>query len=154
MSAKRRKATPAAHIGRKRRRAARVSVAPPVSEIRVASAERGSPVRTIIYIHGIGNKPEPNVLKCQWDRALFNMNMGDRTRIAYWVDQERYPVMLQETCSDSDVIKGAEVGSMSGKMALAMADESLDLEQVVGSITSNRQDAKTLQAIGRRNADQ
>src|SRR5512132_3769927 len=45
-------------------------------------------VGTVIYVHGIGNKPEASILKCQWDRALFDAEMGDRTRLAYWVDRE------------------------------------------------------------------
>ncbi|MCF5919310.1 serine peptidase, partial [Xanthomonas perforans] len=47
--------------------------------------------RTVIYIHGIGNKPPADVLRCQWDKALFGRPMGERTRLAYWVNRERYP---------------------------------------------------------------
>ena len=45
---------------------------------------------TIIYVHGIGNKPAPAVLKRQWDQALFGVDMGARTKMAYWADI-RYP---------------------------------------------------------------
>ncbi|MFL7980806.1 serine peptidase, partial [Xanthomonas vasicola] len=31
--------------------------------------------RTVIYIHGIGNKPPADVLRCQWDKALFGRPM-------------------------------------------------------------------------------
>ncbi|MGH7230470.1 MAG: hypothetical protein ACREJU_03825 [Nitrospiraceae bacterium] len=41
---------------------------------------------TVIYIHGIGNQPAPSVLKRQWDQALFKVDMGERTRMAYWAD--------------------------------------------------------------------
>ncbi|HJU06596.1 MAG TPA: S8 family peptidase [Nitrospiraceae bacterium] len=41
---------------------------------------------TVLYIHGIGNKPAPSVLKRQWDQALFKVDMGERTRMAYWAD--------------------------------------------------------------------
>ncbi|WP_411831815.1 S8 family serine peptidase [Pseudoxanthomonas mexicana] len=47
--------------------------------------------RTVLYIHGIGNKPLPEVLRRQWDNALFGRGMGERTRMAYWVNRERYP---------------------------------------------------------------
>ena len=40
---------------------------------------------TVIYIHGIGNKPPASILKCQWDTALFGSPLGDRSRMAYWV---------------------------------------------------------------------
>jgi hypothetical protein len=38
--------------------------------------------RTAVYIHGIGNHPEEQVLVIRWDRALFGKDMGDRTRMA------------------------------------------------------------------------
>ena len=53
-------------------------------------------VGTIVYIHGIGNKPVASVLKCQWDSVLFGAPMGDRTRLAYWVDRDRYPVLCRQ----------------------------------------------------------
>ena len=31
------------------------------------------------------------VLLSEWDRALCGADQGERTRMAYWVDQERYP---------------------------------------------------------------
>ncbi|MFO7788627.1 MAG: S8 family peptidase [Halospina sp.] len=34
--------------------------------------------------------PEP-ALRAEWDRALFGVEQGERTRMAYWVDRERYP---------------------------------------------------------------
>lgn len=36
--------------------------------------------RTIIHVHGIGNKPIASVLKCQWDHALFGFSLGERPR--------------------------------------------------------------------------
>jgi hypothetical protein len=44
------------------------------------------PPFTVIYIHGIGNQPDAPVLKINWDKALFGMDMGERTRMAYWSD--------------------------------------------------------------------
>jgi subtilisin family serine protease len=40
----------------------------------------------VVYIHGIGNKVPPRVLKEQWDRALFGAPAEERTRMAYWAD--------------------------------------------------------------------
>src|SRR5512137_2615027 len=65
-------------------------------------------VGTVIYIHGIGNKPEASILKCQWDRALFGAEMGDRTRLAYWVDRERYPNPEDATCADGERLRSLE----------------------------------------------
>ena len=47
------------------------------------SADGAAPeVGTIVYVHGIGNKPEASILKCQWDTALFGGPLGDRDRTA------------------------------------------------------------------------
>ena len=63
---------------------------------------------TIVYIHGIGNKPPASVLKGQWDQALFEFDLGERTRMAYWVDRERYPVPLEEVATGGDFADGSE----------------------------------------------
>src|SRR5512144_3293146 len=65
-------------------------------------------VGTVIYVHGIGNTPEASVLKCQWDLALFGADMGDRTRLAYWVDRERYPSPEDATCADGERLRPPE----------------------------------------------
>lgn len=56
----------------------------------IRSLAAGS-ARTVIYCHGIGNKPPESKLRSDWDRALFGFDQGERTRMAYWVDRERYP---------------------------------------------------------------
>jgi subtilisin family serine protease len=58
-----------------------------------AAAEATPDTLTVVYIHGIGNKPAPATLKRQWDQALFRIDMGARTRLAYWADL-RYPQPL------------------------------------------------------------
>jgi len=58
---------------------------------------------TIIYVHGISNKPPASVLKCQWDTALFGTQLGDRSRMAYWVNREYYPNPLNESCASGDL---------------------------------------------------
>ncbi len=40
----------------------------------------------VIYMHGIGDHPAPEVLKSDWDRALFGKDMGTTTAFAYWAD--------------------------------------------------------------------
>jgi subtilisin family serine protease len=62
----------------------------------------GGHARTIIYVHGIANKPPADVLKCQWDQALFGFDLGDRSRLAYWVDRVRYPQPSPGTCHNAD----------------------------------------------------
>lgn len=83
-------------------------------------------VGTVVYIHGIGNKPVASVLKCQWDTALFGAPMGDRTRLAYWVDRDRYPEPEAATCADKDQPSAAETGM--GVRALMEAETEPELD--------------------------
>lgn len=65
--------------------------------------------RTVVYVHGIGNKPPASVLKQQWDQALFEFDLGERSRLAYWVDRDRYPV------PETGVSTGGDYSDDSGK---------------------------------------
>ncbi|MER7050264.1 alpha/beta hydrolase family protein [Streptomyces jumonjinensis] len=38
----------------------------------------------VVYVHGIGNKVRAELLKSQWDKALFGKDLGDVTHMAYW----------------------------------------------------------------------
>jgi len=67
-------------------------------------------VTTIVYVHGLGNKPVASVLKCQWDTALFGAPMGDRTRLVYWVNRDRYPTPEPGTCASKDVPREENMG--------------------------------------------
>lgn len=44
---------------------------------------------TLLYIHGIGNKPPAAILKGAWDRAL-GVDPS-RSRMVYWVDRDTWP---------------------------------------------------------------
>jgi subtilisin family serine protease len=59
----------------------------------------GNPSLTVVYIHGIANKPAPAVLKREWDQALFGLDMGARSRMAYWADI-RYPQPLSSGATE------------------------------------------------------
>jgi hypothetical protein len=108
------KASGAKQSAAARKSAARLALVKPASKATATFAEglvkAGQPpmVGTVIYIHGIGNKPEASILKCQWDRALFGAEMGDRTRLAYWVDRERYPSPEDGTCADGERLRPPE----------------------------------------------
>lgn len=39
---------------------------------------------TVVYVHGNGNKVRKELLKSQWDKALFGTDMGAASRMAYW----------------------------------------------------------------------
>jgi subtilisin family serine protease len=86
----------------------RVKNNPPPAAVTAAAIDSTAP--TVIYVHGIGNKPTASVLKCQWDTALFGTRMGERTRMAYWVNRERYPRPVAADCATKDTIEEAEEG--------------------------------------------
>mgnify|MGYP000844804900 CR=1 FL=1 len=83
-------------------------------------------VATVVYVHGIGNKPEASVLKCQWDTALFQGAMGDRTRMAYWVDRDRHPVPEAASCAGGDTLR--DPADALGPRALAVEAGALDAD--------------------------
>ena len=74
-----------------------------VGPITMRRAVAGPDTLTVVYVHGIGNKPAPATLKRQFDQALFGIDMGARTRIAYWADI-RYPQPLPSKESDTPMI--------------------------------------------------
>lgn len=54
---------------------------------------------TVVYVHGNGNKIREDLLKSQWDVALFGQDMGSLSRMAYWA-RVRYPEPLSDLVSD------------------------------------------------------
>ena len=75
--------------------------------------------RTLIYMHGIGNKPEEAVLRCQWDHALLGFGLGERSRMAYWCQADRHGPPEAATCAQADAI-GARSLRTAGFGALAI----------------------------------
>ncbi|MEE1757430.1 hypothetical protein [Streptomyces sp. SP18CS02] len=53
----------------------------------------------VIYVHGNGNKIRRELLKRQWDLALFGGDMGGTTRMAYWAPL-RHPSPLPDRAVD------------------------------------------------------
>jgi hypothetical protein len=54
---------------------------------------------TIVYVHGNGNKVREDLLKRQWDEALFGQDMSTSSRMAYWAPL-RYPQPLADPAFD------------------------------------------------------
>lgn len=104
----------------------------------ILSKEGSTPeVGTVVYVHGIGNKPKCSVLKCQWDTALFGASMGDRTRMAYWVDRNRYPQPVEGSCADGDrLLDAADAVGLQ-----ALADIGLEREPVLDAAARKFMDA-------------
>jgi hypothetical protein len=55
---------------------------------------------TLVYVHGIGNKPTEDVLRCQWDQALMGFGLGERSRMAYWCQRDRHGPPTGDSCKD------------------------------------------------------
>ena len=53
---------------------------------------------SIVYVHGNGPKVRADLLKQQWDMALFGRDMGATSRMAYWA-AVRYPAPLPDAAS-------------------------------------------------------
>jgi len=108
-------------------------------------------VQTLLYIHGIGNKPPSSVLKCQWDNALFDVQLGDRSRMAYWVNREYYPTPKNETCAGGDVLN-VDDDDISTKTVRALAgedalDEQSALEAEIDALTRDKGERERLRSI-------
>ncbi len=51
---------------------------------------------TVVYVHGNGNKIRKELLKAEWDMALFGEDMGVASRMAYWASL-RYATPLPDS---------------------------------------------------------
>ncbi|MFT3762339.1 MAG: S8 family peptidase [Pseudoxanthomonas sp.] len=103
--------------------------------------------RTVVYIHGIGNKPPAEVLRCQWDHALFGRAMGERTRLAYWVNRDRYPTPEAGTCNDRD--QGPTVNQAEQRVlsALGATPDRRDLGELADALADSKQEQELLRAM-------
>lgn len=130
------------------------SVNPPLSiSTQSLTVKQGviPPVQTVVYIHGINNKPMASILKCQWDHALFDLDLGDRSRMAYWVNRHYYPEPLRASCADGDMIEDPEISMKDGGiMALAagdVVDEEALIAQEIGLLTQDEAKQQWLGSI-------
>jgi hypothetical protein len=53
----------------------------------------------VVYVHGSGNKVRPELLRSQWDHALFGRDMGETSLLAYWAPV-RYEAPLPDDGRD------------------------------------------------------
>ena len=106
--------------------------------------------RTAVYIHGIGNHPEEQILVIRWDRALFGKDMGDRTRMAYWVNRARYPQPSSCDCIDPKCACHDPEEAFRTKKVLAIGtpDPQRELDEAVKAITSDPAQQEFLRKIG------
>lgn len=55
-------------------------------QLRQAASAPETELPVVVYVHGVGDQPAPAQVKREWDKALFGIDMGARTRMAYWAD--------------------------------------------------------------------
>ena len=101
--------------------------------------------QTLVYIHGVGNKPREDVLRCQWDTALFGFRLGERSRMAYWCQTDRHGPPSEGTCGNPDTILN-EVRSplRIGARALAHSESPDRFIDEIGRDPKQRQSLRNL----------
>lgn len=106
----------------------------------------GPRARRVIYVHGIGNKPIASILKCQWDTALFGFDLGDRSRLAYWVNRERYPNPEPGTCMTGDLTE-CEDSTMPLQIKSLGVDDKDWLDAEIAALTSDKEEGVLLRKL-------
>jgi subtilisin family serine protease len=113
-----------------------------------AALPRDDKAQTLVYVHGIGNKPIESILKCQWDHALFGFDAGARSRLAYWVNREYYPLPADGTCTTGDKIE-VEEGPTGRALSVAAHLAETSLEEEAASLTTNTRQREALVRLAR-----
>jgi hypothetical protein len=113
----------------------------------VASADTGPRAHRVVYVHGIGNKPIASILKCQWDTALFGFDLGDRSRLAYWVNRERFPDPEAGSCASGDLSDGDDAEAPAGPGAQSVGDEKNWLEADIAALAQNTEQRDLLRKL-------
>ncbi|KAB7763449.1 S8 family peptidase [Xanthomonas maliensis] len=142
-----RSAPPARRVAKARPAAASAPATASGQESSGVLARAQGRARTVIYIHGIGNKPPADVLRCQWDKALFGRPMGERTRLAYWVNRDRYPVPEPGTCDGQDIGPALAPGVQRALSTLGMTTGGQDLRLLADALAQNAQEREDLHRL-------
>lgn len=122
---------------------------------KTADADGGT-AKTIVFIHGIGNKPLPKILKCQWDEALFGFNLGERSRLAYWVNRLFYPIPEKGTCKSPDITLDGETpnaGSSGGMSVRSIADPSFGMEPLLPEAAESKMERAVMTRLAKELLD-
>ncbi len=138
------KKRPAAASTRKASRAGSISIKHADDEPSAGRAQ------TILYVHGIGNKPAAEVLKCQWDDALFGFNLGERSRLAYWVNRIFYPAPVNASCKMADATQDVASAAAGAVAIRALADPSEGVEPLLPEDAQKKQERAVLERIAER----
>lgn len=103
--------------------------------------------KTVVYVHGIGNKPTEDILKCQWDRALFGFELGERSRLAYWVNRTFYPNPSPVTCQSGDKTRVGEQSADFEIRSVGAQSTEAALEAEIDILAKNEEERKFLERV-------
>ena len=110
-------------------------------------------VKTIVYVHGIGNKPPADILKCQWDDALFGFNLGERSRLAYWVNRISYPEPSKASCKMADATQDLAQAEAGAAGIRALTDPGQGIEPLLPVDATSKRERDVLQKIAQQAMD-
>lgn len=72
--------------------------------------DHGVTAESIVYIHGIGNKVAPPLLKVQWDHALYRHDLGGRSSMAYWADiRYKHPIDMNAEIATTEDFSSPDI---------------------------------------------
>jgi hypothetical protein len=97
----------------------------------------------VVYVHGNGNKVRADLLKRQWDQALFGRDAGDGSRMAYWA-----PLLHTEPLPDPEFDEIELPGGLAPEPAEALVAETVAEAPAQGELESYaREMAYTAEAV-------
>jgi subtilisin family serine protease len=105
---------------------------------------------TVLYVHGIGNKPPQSILHCQWDTALWGYRLGEQSRLAYWVNRDRYHVPENRTCASADSLLGSSHVRVRNAERRAAGLPPVTTAALLAGLTGDADQKATLEAIARK----
>ncbi len=83
----------------------------------------------VVYVHGVGNKPPPDVLKRDWDKNLFRQDLGNRSKMAYWADlRHKEPLKARLDPESAEAVGAAMFGGRAspvGEPTLQISESAL-----------------------------
>lgn len=115
------------------------------SDVDLSTSEKA---KTIIYIHGLANKPPEHVLKSQWDRALFGFDLGERSRMAYWVNRDRHGPPLGDT-NDPDELAAMQPKAGFSTASLRSRTAGSDADALLPELPGGKDKAAQLASLKR-----
>jgi subtilisin family serine protease len=100
-------------------------------------------------VHGIGNKPDETILRCQWDHALMGFGLGERSRMAYWCQADRHGPPEAATCAQADAIgaRSLRVGGFGARAIEQAVAAEAPLTKVVDELTDQPAERAALKRL-------